>query len=80
LNGISQPNKPDQPNGPDTPGMSHVKGPIPICRDMGYIARHYHMDLSLALALGLEGKTNQEKFKELDWGLRVQSAPAPWNS
>jgi len=37
--------------------------------DMDYIARHYHMDLALAWALGLEGKTDQEKFKELGWGL-----------
>jgi hypothetical protein len=32
---------------------------------MDYIARHYHMDLALAWALRLEGKTDQEKFKEL---------------
>jgi len=41
--------------------------------DMEYIARHYHMDLALAWALRLEGKTDQEKFKELGWGLR------PWD-
>jgi DNA-binding XRE family transcriptional regulator len=40
-------------------------------RDMDYIARHYHMDLALAWALRLEGKTDQEKFKELGWGLRT---------
>jgi len=40
-------------------------------RDMEYIAGHYHMDLSLAWALRLEGKTDQEKFKELGWGLRT---------
>ncbi len=34
-------------------------------RDMDYIAGHYHMDLALAWALRLEGKTDQEKFKEL---------------
>ena len=39
--------------------------------DMDYIARHYHMDLALAWALRLEGKTDQEKFKELGWGLRT---------
>jgi len=39
--------------------------------DMDYIARHYHMDLPLAWALRLEGKTDQEKFKELGWGLRT---------
>jgi len=39
-------------------------------RDMDYRARHYHMDLALAWALRLEGKTDQEKFKELGWGLR----------
>jgi len=33
---------------------------------MDYIARHYHMDL-----LRLEGKTDQEKLKELGWGLRT---------
>jgi transcriptional regulator with XRE-family HTH domain len=40
-------------------------------REMDYIARHYHMDLALAWALRLEGKTDQEKFKELGWGLRT---------
>ncbi|MBW2558596.1 MAG: MerR family transcriptional regulator [Deltaproteobacteria bacterium] len=39
--------------------------------DMEYIARHYNMDLPLAWALRLEGKTDQEKFKELGWGLRT---------
>jgi plasmid maintenance system antidote protein VapI len=39
--------------------------------DMAYIARHYNMDLPLAWALWLEGKTDQEKFKELGWGLRT---------
>ena len=39
--------------------------------DMDYIARHYNMDLSLAWALRLEGKKDQEKFKELGWGLRT---------
>ena len=38
-------------------------------QDMDYIARHYHMDLALAWSLRLEGKTDQEKFKELGWGL-----------
>ena len=38
---------------------------------MEYIARHYNMDLALVWALRLEGKTDQEKFKELDWGLRT---------
>ena len=38
---------------------------------MDYIARHYNMDLPLAWALRLEGKTDQEKFKELGWGLRT---------
>jgi len=37
-------------------------------REMDYIARHYHMDLALAWALRLEGKTDREKFKELGWG------------
>jgi len=32
---------------------------------MEYIARHYNMDLPLVWALRLEGKTDQEKFKEL---------------
>jgi DNA-binding XRE family transcriptional regulator len=40
-------------------------------RDMEYIARHYNMDLALVWALRLEGKTDQEKFKELGWGLRT---------
>lgn len=40
-------------------------------RDMDYIATHYHMDLALAWSLRLEGKTDQEKFKELNWGLRT---------
>ena len=39
--------------------------------DMDYIARHYQMDLALVWALRLEGKTDQEKFKELGWGLRT---------
>ena len=39
--------------------------------DMEYIARHYNMDLPLAWALRLEGKTDQEKFTELGWGLRT---------
>lgn len=38
---------------------------------MDYIARHYNMDLALVWALRLEGKTDQEKFKELGWGLRT---------
>ena len=37
--------------------------------DMDYIATHYHMDLALPWSLRLEGKTDQEKFKELSWGL-----------
>ena len=36
---------------------------------MDYIARHYHMDLAMARALRLEGRTDREKFKELGWGL-----------
>ena len=39
--------------------------------DMDYIARHCHMDLALVWTLRLEGKTDQEKFKELGWGLRT---------
>jgi transcriptional regulator with XRE-family HTH domain len=39
--------------------------------DMDYIARHFHMDLALAWALRLEGRTDQERFKELGWGLRT---------
>ncbi len=45
-------------------------------RDMDYIATHYHMDLALAWSLRLEGKTDQEKFKELGWGLRTWNQ---WN-
>ena len=40
-------------------------------RDMEYIAKHYNMDLALAWSLHLEGKTDQEKFKALGWGLRT---------
>jgi len=29
-------------------------------REMDYIARHYHMDLALAWALRLEGKTDHK--------------------
>ena len=36
-------------------------------RDMSYIAGHYQVDLALAWALRLEGKTDQEKFKEKDY-------------
>ena len=43
--------------------------------DMEYIASHYHMDLALAWSLRLEGKTDQEKFKELGWGLRTWDYP-----
>ena len=39
--------------------------------DMDYIARHYNMDLPLVWALRLERKGDQEKFKELGWGLRT---------
>ena len=41
--------------------------------DMDYIARHYNMDPPppLAWALRLEGKTDQEKFRELGWGIRT---------
>jgi hypothetical protein len=31
-------------------------------REMDYIARHYHIDLALTWALGLEGKTDQKKI------------------
>ena len=40
-------------------------------RDMEYIARHYHMDMALAWALRLDGKSDKERFKELGWGLRA---------
>ena len=40
-------------------------------RDMDSIAKHYNIDLALAWALLLEGKTDQEKFKALGWGLRT---------
>jgi hypothetical protein len=39
--------------------------------DMEYIARHFQMDLPLTWAIRLQGKTDQEKFKELGWGLRT---------
>jgi len=40
-------------------------------RDMNYIADHYNIDLALAWTLRLEGKADQEKFKELGWGLHT---------
>ncbi len=40
---------------------------------MDYIAKHYYMDLAMAWALRLEGRTDREKFEELGWGLR------PWD-
>ena len=39
--------------------------------DMKYIAMHYHMDMALAWTLRMEEKTDQEKFKDLGWGLRT---------
>jgi len=39
--------------------------------NMEYIASHYQMDLALTWAIRLQGKTDQEKFKELGWGLRT---------
>jgi len=51
--------------------FSEINNLVSQGRDMDYIARHYHMDLALAWALRLEGKTDQEKFKELGWGLRT---------
>jgi hypothetical protein len=60
--------------------ISEIIGNTNICNidnllsqghDMEYIARHYNMDLPLVWALRLEGKTDQEKFKELGWGLRT---------
>ena len=44
---------------------------LSLGHDMNYIARHYNMDLPLAWALRLEGKTDQERFRELGWGLRT---------
>jgi hypothetical protein len=38
---------------------------------MTYIAAHLQMDLALAWAIRLQGKTDQEKFKDLGWGLRT---------
>ena len=40
-------------------------------RNMDYIARHHNMDLALAWTFRLQGKTNQEKFTALEWGLRT---------
>ena len=60
--------------------VSEIIGNANICNidnllsqghDMEYIARHYNMDLPLVWALHLEGKTDQEKFQELGWGLRT---------
>ena len=39
--------------------------------NMEYIAAHYQMDLAITWAIRLQGKTDQEKFKELGWGLRT---------
>ncbi len=39
--------------------------------DMEYIANHYNIDLPLAWAMRLKGMIDQEKFKELGWGLRT---------
>mgnify|MGYP000274194286 CR=1 FL=1 len=39
--------------------------------NMEYIASHFQMDLALAWAIRLQKKTDQEKFKELGWGLRT---------
>jgi len=38
---------------------------LSLVHNMDYIAKHYNMDLPLAWALRLEGKTDQNKFKEL---------------
>jgi transcriptional regulator with XRE-family HTH domain len=46
-------------------------------RDMQYIAGHYNMELALAWALRLEGKTDQEKFKALEWG-KTPTPARPW--
>jgi hypothetical protein len=46
-------------------------------RDMTYIAGHYHMELALAWALRLQGKTDQEKFKALEWG-KTPTPALPW--
>jgi len=51
--------------------FSEINNLLSQGRDMSYIAGHYQMDLALAWALRLEGKTDQEKFKELGWGLRT---------
>ena len=41
-------------------------------RDMAYIAKHYHIDLPLAWAIRLEGKTDQEKYEELERGTLIK--------
>lgn len=60
--------------------ISEIVGNTNICdidtllaqgHDMEYIAAHYQMDIALAWAIRLQGKTDQEKFKELGWGLRT---------
>ncbi len=50
---------------------------LSLGHDMEYIARHYNMDLPLTWAFRLEGKTDQEKFRKLGWGLRTWDQ---WNS
>ena len=60
--------------------VSEIVGNANICdidtllsqgHNMKYIAAHYQMDLALTWAIRLQGKTDQEKFKELGWGLRT---------
>jgi DNA-binding XRE family transcriptional regulator len=40
-------------------------------RTMDYIADYHSMDLALAWGIRLEGRTDQERFEELGWGLRT---------
>jgi len=40
-------------------------------KDMAWIADHYHIGIPLTWALCLEGKTDQERFEGLGWGLRT---------
>lgn len=51
--------------------FSEINNLLTQGRDMEYIAGHFNMDLALAWSLHLEGRTDQEKFKALGWGLRT---------
>ena len=51
--------------------FSEIDTLLSQCRDMDYTAEYCHLHRAVAWALRLEGKSDQEKFKELGWGLRT---------